>query len=150
MKISVNMVINSTGDYTDPIENYYQMPLYIEKIAAHIMELAFNIHTEYGPGLLEKAYEFCMYNDLDDLGYNVKSQVALPISHHDHRLEGAYRVDLIVNNCVVVELKAIDGPILPVHKSQLLTYLRVGGYRLGLLINFNTQSLKDGIKRVAN
>jgi GxxExxY protein len=128
----------------------YPIPLYVEKVAAHVMDLAYFIHTEYGPGLLEKSYEFCLYNDLNDLGFFVKSQVSLPITHHDHTLEGAYRIDLIVNDCLVIELKTIEGQILPVHRSQLLTYLKAGGYRLGLIINFNTRSLKDGIKRVAN
>jgi GxxExxY protein len=134
----------------DQHENKEVIPLYIEKVAAHVMDLAFLIHTERGPGLLEKGYEFCLYNDLNDLGFFVKSQVSLPITHNGHTLEGAYRVDLIVNDCLIVEVKAIEGSLQPVHKSQVLTYLKAGGYRLGLLINFNTKSLKDGIKRVVN
>ncbi|MGA9141507.1 MAG: GxxExxY protein [Methanocella sp.] len=130
------------------VEN--SIPLYIEKVGAHILDLAFKIHTERGPGMLEKTYEFCLFNDLNDMGFFVRSQVHLPIVHHGHRLDDAYRVDLIVNDCVVVELKSIDGSILPVHRSQVLTYLKSGGYRLGLLINFNTKSLKDGIARIAN
>ena len=126
------------------------VPTYIEKVAAHTLDLAFRIHTEHGPGMLEKAYEFCLYNDLNDLGFFVRSQVYLPITHHGHILQSAYRVDLVVNDCVIVEVKSIDGSILPIHRSQVLTYLKAGGYRLGLVINFNTRSLKDGIARIIN
>jgi len=130
------------------IYNEPDIPLYIEKVAAQVMDLALLIHRERGPGLLEKGYEFCLYHDLVDLGFFVRSQVYLPITHNNHKLNQAYRVDLIVNDCLVVEIKAIEGPILPIHKSQVLSYLKAGGYRLGLIINFNTQYLKDGIKRV--
>jgi GxxExxY protein len=123
-----------------------EIPLYIEKVAAHVMDLAFFIHRERGPGLLEKGYEFCLYHDLNDLGFFVKSQVYLPITHNGHTLERAYRVDLIVNDCLVVEIKTIEGSIQPIHISQVLSYLNSGGYRLGLIINFNTKYLKDGIK----
>lgn len=129
--------------------NQNDIPLYIEKVASHVIDLAYGIHSEFGPGLLEKSYEFCLYNDLNDLGYYVRSQVSLPISHHDHVLEGAYRIDLVVNDCLVVEIKAIES-IQPIHKSQVLTYLRTGGYRLGLLINFNSLRLMEGLKRVIN
>jgi GxxExxY protein len=126
------------------------IPLYIEKVASHVMDLAFFIHSDRGPGLLEKGYEFCLKNDLHDCGFYVKSQVSLPIVHNSHIFKDAYRVDLIVNDCLIVELKTIECPILPIHKSQVLTYLKSGGYRLGLIINFNTKHLKDGIKRIVN
>ena len=129
--------------------DYNPIPTYVEKVASQIINSAYNIHSEYGPGLLEKAYEFCLFHDLNDQAFSVKSQVALPIHHHDHKLYGAYRMDLIVNDCIVVEVKTVES-LQPIHRSQLLTYLRIGGYRLGLLINFNTISLKEGIKRVVN
>jgi GxxExxY protein len=131
-------------------EDENEIPLFIEKVGAHVLDLAFKIHTDRGPGMLEKTYEFCLRNDLSDLGFYVKSQVYLPITHHGHTLEDAYRVDLIVNDCVIIEIKSIEGSVLPVHRSQVLTYLKNGGYRLGLIINFNTKHLKDGIARVAN
>jgi len=134
----------------DPSDQGHDVPKYIEKVAAHVLDLAYFIHTERGPGLLEKGYEFCLYNDLNDLGFFVKSQVPFPITHHGHTLRGAYRVDLIVNDCLIVEIKTIEGSIQPIHKSQVLTYLKASGCRLGLIINFNTKSLKDGIKRVVN
>jgi GxxExxY protein len=129
--------------------NEQEIPLYIEKIASHVMDSAYRIHSEYGPGLLEKSYEFCLFHDLKDLGFDVKSQLSLPIYHNDHKLEGAYRIDLIINDCLIIEIKPVES-IQLVHKKQLLTYLKAGGYRLGLLINFNSASLKDEIKRVVN
>jgi GxxExxY protein len=127
----------------------YDLPLYIEKIAAHVTDSAYKIHSEHGPGLLEKSYEFCLYHDLKDLGYEVETQVSLPINHHDHKLEGAYRIDMIINDCLLIEIKSIES-IQLIHRKQLLSYLRAGGYRLGLLINFNCTSLKDDIKRIIN
>ena len=130
--------------------NGCSIPLYIEKVASQVLDLAYFIHSDRGPGLLEKGYEFCLRNDLQDCGFYVRSQVKMPIVHNGHIFKDAYRVDLIVNDCVIIELKTIEGPILPIHKSQVLTYLKSGGYRLGLIINFNTVHLKDGIKRIVN
>ena len=127
--------------------NNNQVPTYIEKVASQVIHSAYRIHSEYGPGLLEKAYEYCLFHELNDHAFYVKSQVALPINHYDHKLCNAYRMDLVVNDCVVVEIKTVES-LQPIHRSQLLTYLRVGGYHLGLLINFNSISLKDGIRRV--
>jgi GxxExxY protein len=134
----------------DQYDGEQDIPLYVEKVAAHVVDLAFFIHRDRGPGLLEKGYEFCLYHDLNDLGFFVKTQVSLPITHNDHTIERAYRVDLIVNDCLIVEIKTIEGPIQPIHRSQVLSYLKASGYRLGLIINFNTRYLKDGIRRVAN
>ena len=127
----------------------YDLPINIEKIASHITDSAYRIHSEHGPGMLEKSYEFCLFHDLKDLGYEVETQVSLPIYHHDHRLEGAYRIDMIINDCLVIEIKSIES-IQHIHRKQLLTYLRAGGFRLGILINFNCTSHQDGIKRVVN
>lgn len=127
--------------------NDNQIPLYVEKVASQVINSAYHIHSEYGPGLLEKAYEFCLFHDLNDHAFFVKSQVSLPIDHHDHKMYGAYRMDMVENDCVVVEVKTVES-LQPIHRSQLLTYLKIGGYRLGLLINFSAISLKDGIKRV--
>jgi GxxExxY protein len=127
----------------------YDLPIYIEKIAAHVKDMAYKIHSDHGPGMLEKTYEFCLYHDLNDLGYEVETQASLPIYHHEHKMNGAYRADIIVNDCLVIEIKSIES-IQLIHRMQLLSYLRAGGYRLGLLINFNCTSLKDDIKRIIN
>jgi GxxExxY protein len=138
------LIMPYDSDYND-----HHVPLYIKKIAAHVIERSYKIHSEFGPGLLEKSYEFCLFSELKDLGYNVKSQVLLPICYNDHTQEGAYRIDLIINDLLIVEINATES-YHPVHKSQLLTYLRTGGYRLRLLINFHVVSLKDEIRRVVN
>jgi GxxExxY protein len=135
--------------YYESDYNNDHIPLYIEKIATHVIERPYRIHSEFGPGLLEKSYEFCLFNDLKDIGYTVELQELLPIHYYGHKQEGAYRIDLIVNDLLIVEIKATES-YHPIHKSQLLTYLRTGGYRLGLLVNFNVVSLKGEIKRVVN
>jgi GxxExxY protein len=127
----------------------FDLPIYIEKIASHVSDSAYRIHTEHGPGMLEKSYELCLFHDMKDLGYEVETQVSLSIYHHDHKQEGAYRIDMLINNCLVIEIKSIES-IQLIHKKQLLTYLKAGGYRLGILINVNCSSLQDGIKRVVN
>lgn len=105
------------------------------------------IHTELGPGLLESAYKACLAFDLAAKGFRVQTEVPVPIVFDGHRLECGYRIDLLVEDMVVVELKAVDG-IAPIHKAQLLSHMKLSGRRLGLLINFNVIHLKDGIQRM--
>src|SRR5437763_1191955 len=119
----------------------------IERVAREIVDAAFKIHQKLGPGLLESAYQVVMVYELKKRGLRIQHEVPLPVVYEEVRLEAGYRIDLIVNECVIVELKAIE-KILPVHEAQLLTYLKLTGYRLGLLINFNTTLIKEGIKRV--
>lgn len=107
------------------------------------------VHTELGPGLLENAYEECLFFELQQAGLQVSKQKALPLVYYDVKLDAGYRIDLLVENKVVVEIKAVDG-FNDVHLAQVLTYLKLSRCKLGLLINFNVKSLKDGIKRVAN
>lgn len=104
------------------------------------------MHTELGPGLLESTYEVCLEKELLDLDYEVVRQKELPVIYHDIKLDAEYRIDLLVDNEVIVELKSVEA-ILPVHKAQLLTYLKLSNKKLGLLINFNVTKLKDGIHR---
>lgn len=114
-----------------------------------IIDAAMAVHTELGPGLLESAYENCLAFELGQRGRHVTRQLLLPIVFRSVQLEEAYRIDLLVENEIVVELKTIPR-ILPVHECQLLTYLRFSSRRLGLLINFHTAHLRDGIKRMVN
>jgi GxxExxY protein len=123
------------------------IPLKVDDTASLVVDAAFCVHRELGPGLLESAYEACLVDELRRRGAVVKTQVSMPITYKGTELKDAYRIDLLVNDCLVVEVKSIES-ILPVHKAQLLTYLKFSGYRLGLLINFNNTLLKNGIKRI--
>ncbi len=104
------------------------------------------VHTELGPGLLESTYQACLQHELAKAGLRSDAQVALPVIYEGVKLEVGYRVDLLVEDLVVVELKSVDA-IAPIHQAQLLSYLKLSGKSLGLLINFNVVHLKDGIKR---
>jgi GxxExxY protein len=119
------------------------------EVATQIVDVAFKIHTAYGPGLLESVYETIMAYELGKRGLSVQRQQAIPVVHETVRMELGFRADLIVENKVVVEIKSIE-TIAPVHKKQLLTYLRLTDKRLGLLINFNVDLIKNGIARVVN
>lgn len=107
------------------------------------------IHSKFGPGLLESAYRECLYYDIRESGLTVIKELPLPIIYKDVHLDHGYRIDLLVENRVVIELKTVD-LLQDVHFAQVLTYLKLGHYKLGLLINFNVSSLKDGVRRVVN
>ena len=117
-----------------------------EEITKEIIGSAIDVHRELGPGLLESAYEECLVYELNKKKLNVERQKPIPIIYKDIKLECGYRADLIVENCVIVELKSLD-VINPVHEAQILTYMRFADKRVGLLINFNVLRLKEGIKR---
>ena len=119
------------------------------EVARIIVDVAFQIHTKLGPGLLESVYEAVMMHELQKRGLHVESQVAMPVEWDGVRLDLGFRPDLIVDHCVIVEVKSIQA-VAPVHKKVLLTYLRLGDKRLGLLINFGVELIKDGISRVVN
>jgi len=121
----------------------------LNEISGKIIELAIRVHSELGPGMLESAYHSCLLFELLEAGVLVESQLKLPIVYRGRRLDGGYRIDLLVERAVVVELKTVDR-IIPIHEAQLLSYLRLKGLRLGLLINFNTKRLVDGVRRVVN
>ena len=119
------------------------------EISKQIVDSAYKIHSTLGPGLFESVYEAVMAEELGRRGLQVVRQQGIPVVYENMRLEMGFRADLIVDGKVIVEIKSIDA-IAPVHKKQLLTYLRLTGKRLGLLINFNTDLIKDGITRLVN
>lgn len=112
-----------------------------------IVDAAFKIHTKLGPGLFESVYETVMLFELRSRGLQVRNQVVLPITYESLCVEGAFKIDLLVEEKVIVELKSIDC-LIPNYKKQLLTYMKLSGYRLGLLINFNEELIKNGIIRL--
>ena len=114
-----------------------------------IIEFAIKVHRVLGPGMLESTYEACLVHELRKSGLQVRDQVKLPVVYDGIVLEEAYRLDLIVEELVIVEIKSVE-KIHPVHEAQLLSYLKLSDKRIGLLINFNVTLLKEGIKRVAN
>jgi GxxExxY protein len=120
-----------------------------EDIGRAIIGAAMKIHTVLGPGLLESTYETCLIYELEKQRIPVRSQVSVPIRYEDLRIENGYRLDLLADGRVVVELKAVPA-ILPVHRSQLLSYLRLGTYKLGYLLNFQVAHMRDGIVRLVN
>lgn len=111
-----------------------------------IIGAAIAVHRALGPGLLESIYEQCLAFELEERGLDVKRQVAMPVVYRDRQCGQGFRVDLLVSDSVIVELKSCE-PLLPLHESQLLSYLRMSGKRVGLLINFSVARLKDGIIR---
>ncbi len=119
-----------------------------EQVFKKILDAAFKVHTELGPGLLESAYEECLYYELQQLGLYVVRQKPMPLVYKEIKLDAGYRIDLFVENKVIVELKAIEEGFKDVHYAQILTYMKLAKCRLGLLINFNVKRLKDGIKRM--
>jgi len=119
------------------------------EVAKHIVDVAFKIHSGYGPGLLESVYEAIMAYELEKRGLIATRQQPIPLVHEQLRMGVGFRADLIVAGKVIVEIKSIEA-IGPVHKKQLLTYLRLADKRLGLLINFNVELIKNGISRVVN
>jgi len=120
-----------------------------EDIGHAVIGAAMKVHSAVGPGLLESAYEICLVYELEKKRIGVRSQVPIPIRYEELTIENGYRVDLLVGGLVVVELKAVPA-ILPVHRGQLLSYLKLGGFKLGFLLNFNVAHMRDGIVRLVN
>lgn len=121
----------------------------VNHITRQIIAAAIKVHSALGPGLLESAYHACLLHELRKRGFTVASQVGLPVIYDGEKIELGYRIDLIVNGLVIVEVKCVEA-IHPVHQAQLLSYLRLGGLSVGLLINFNVLQLRDGIKRMVD
>jgi GxxExxY protein len=119
------------------------------RITEKIIGAAIKVHRALGPGLLESTYEACLAFELADSGLCVERQKELPVKYRDVKLDCGYRIDLLVEKLVVVELKAVER-FQPIHQAQLLSYLKLSGCKLGLLINFNVKVLRDGIKRIIN
>lgn len=124
------------------------IPPQIDEIATQVVDAAFAVHSKLGPGLLESVYETCLVHELAKRNLRTERQLRLPIVYDGLRLDGGLRLDMLVGEHVVVELKTVE-KVLPIHYSQLLTYLKLSGHRLGLLINFNATLIKDGITRLA-
>jgi len=120
-----------------------------EELGHAIIGAALKIHSAVGPGLLESAYETCLIFELEKQRIGVRSQVPIPIRYEELTIENGYRLDLLVGGLVAVELKVVP-TILPVHRGQLLSYLRLGGFRLGFLLNFYVAHMRDGIVRLVN
>ncbi len=120
-----------------------------DPLSQKVIGAAIEVHRALGPGLLESAYEVCLCLELTNVGVTFKRQVEMPVSYKGKRIDCGYRADLIIEGTLLVELKSVDR-LLPIHQAQLLTYLKLSGIRTGLLINFNSKVLKDGIKRWVN
>lgn len=121
----------------------------INDVTGAVVDAAIKVHSTLGPGLLESAYQACMTHELRKRGLNVLTQLELPVTYDRVKIDLGYRVDLLVEGCVVVELKTVT-KVAPVHEAQLLSYLKLGHYRAGLLINFHVARLKDGITRMVD
>jgi len=121
----------------------------LNKITEKIINAAINVHRALGPGLLESTYEACIFYDLSQTDMKVERQKPLPIVYKDVKLDCGYRMDLLIEDEVIVELKSVE-KLLPIHKAQLISYLKLSGCKVGLLINFNVKILKNGIHRVVN
>jgi GxxExxY protein len=120
-----------------------------QQVSHHIITAAMKVHSALGPGLLESSYTACLQFELRDAGVAALTQVGLPVVYRGVRLDLGYRIDLLAEDLVVVEIKSVDA-ISPVHKAQILSYLKLSGKSIGLLINFNVVHLRDGIKRFVN
>ncbi|MCO6496264.1 MAG: GxxExxY protein [Chitinophagaceae bacterium] len=118
-------------------------------ISEAIIGCAIEVHKNLGPGLLESAYQECLAYELSLQGFLVNKEVPRPIVYKEVKLDHGYRIDLLVNNQVVIEIKSVEA-ITDVHEAQLLTYLKLGNYKLGLILNFHTVVLKNGIRRMVN
>jgi GxxExxY protein len=123
--------------------------LRVNQVSGAIISSAMHVHSVLGPGLLESAYQGCLAHELKKRGFDVASQVGLPVVYEGENIELGYRIDLIVQNLVIVEVKSVEA-VHPVHQAQLLSYMRLGGISVGLLINFYVTHLRDGIKRMVN
>ena len=125
------------------------MSLGLNQISEAVIGGAIEVHRELGPGLLESSYETCLVYELLNRGLEVQRQVELPVIYKNQRVECGYRIDILINGQIILEIKAVTR-LEPIHQAQLLTYLRLSGCQLGLLINFNVCVLKDGIKRLVH
>jgi len=122
------------------------LPQSVERVASTVVDSAVAVHRALGPGLLESAYEACLTHELRSRGLGVLTQVAVPITYRGVALDEGFRADMIVEHCVLVELKAVEA-ILPIHEAQVLTYLRLSGLPLAFLLNFNSTLLRSGLRR---
>ena len=120
-----------------------------ERAATAAVDAAIDVHQTLGPGLLESVYESCLEYELLSRGFTVRRQTPMPVAYRGFRMVGGIRLDLVVDSCLVVEIKAVE-LLTDLHRAQLITYLRLGRFRLGLLLNFNVSRMTNGIRRVIN
>ena len=118
-----------------------------DKLSSRVIGCAIEVHKNLGPGLLESTYEYCLAHELKISKVPFKLQHSLPVEYKGVKLDCGYRIDLLIGNKVIVELKSVDN-ILPIHQAQLLTYMKLSNISIGLLMNFNVKYMKDGIKRM--
>jgi len=128
---------------------YEPIPADVEVLAKNVVDAAFNVHKTLGPGLLESVYEACLNHELKKRGCRVATQVPVPVVYDGMRLDAGLRLDLLVEDKLIVEVKSVER-MNPVYDAQLLTYLKLTGIRLGLLINFNVGVIKQGVKRMVS
>ena len=121
----------------------------VNEISKEVLDAAFKVHTKLGPGLLESAYQECLFYEIKKKGLSIEKEYPLPLEYEDVKLDVGYRIDLLIENKFVVEIKSVE-KINDVHLAQILTYLKLSDINLGLLLNFNVTRLKHGIKRVIN
>lgn len=121
----------------------------LDEITGQIVDAAIQVHRALGPGLLESAYEACLVSELVQRGFLVERQKDVPVVYRDTQIDCGYRLDLLVEGQVIVEVKAVD-KLAPIHDAQVITYLRLSGMKVGLLVNFNVPLLKDGLRRLVN
>lgn len=131
---------------SSPKRVFQPVPPDVEKVGKAVLDSAFKVHTELGPGLLESVYETTLTYEIRKNGLTVANQLPVPILYDGQKLEAGFRLDMLVEDRVIVELKSVES-MNPVYEAQIMTYLRLSGKRLGFLINFNVKHLKDGIKR---
>ena len=122
---------------------------HINRVTGAVISAAMKVHSHLGPGLLESAYEACLAHELRKQGFRVARQVGLPVIYDGEQIDLGYRIDLIVEDLVIIEIKSVEA-INPVHQAQLLSYIRLSGRNVGLLINFHVAHLRDGIKRMVD
>jgi GxxExxY protein len=119
------------------------------EVSGQILDAALKVHKTLGPGLLESVYRACLTHELRSRGLRVRTEISMPVIYEGVRIDAGYRIDMLVEETVVVELKAVE-KVIPVHEYQTLTYLRLSGYHLGLLLNFNVPQLRNGVRRIVN
>ena len=127
--------------------SFEPIPQRTEEVARGVIDAAFTVHRELGPGLLESVYEACLCHELTCRGIPFRSQLSLPVMYRGIQVDAGLRLDVLVSECVILELKAVER-LLPVHEAQCLTYLKLTKHRLGFVLNFNVPRLKEGIRRI--
>jgi GxxExxY protein len=129
--------------------NYTPVSQRMEELATAIVDSAFQVHSQLGPGLLESVYEICFCHELKKRGVEFRCQVDIPVEYDGIRFDAGFRIDMLVEDCIVCELKVVQ-ELVPIHKAQRITYFKLTNNRLGFLINFNVTLIRDGISRIIN